>query len=243
LVHLAADDETGGDKMEFRLIYDGPLPAEKCRDRGEAGGGAVGRAKDKHHLRKSFHPQLRELWKQDPGLHEQAERFFRIDLTPHNRISYPGPGVREIVAVMPGEPGSKRYIDHIADSHVYCGNRFVPLVSQSGGFSCALDILLLRRQNPGNLVDNGDIDNRMKVLFDGLRVPKKEAELGGYSFDLNEDPFFCLLEDDALVTSVSITTDRLILPARPNEQPEDVLLIIHVTIVNPTALFAGGRLI
>lgn len=228
--------------MEFRLFYKGTLPAEKCKDTAGPGSGAVGRARDKHRLRKYFHPQLRELWKQDPGLHEQAESYFRIHVTPANKVDYPGPGVRQIVPVMRGEPLAKRYIDHIADAHVYCGNRFVPLVSESGGFTCSLDILFLRRQAPG-FGEKGDIDNRIKVLFDGLRVPKKKAELGGYSFEPDEDPFFCLMEDDALVTKVSVTTDRLIMPLESGEQIDDVLLIIHVTVVNPIALFAGGRLI
>jgi len=51
------------------------------------------------------------------------------------------------------------------------------------------------------------------------------------------------MEDDALVTKVSVTTDRLIMPLESGEQIDDVLLIIHVTVVNPIALFAGGRLI
>ncbi len=52
--------------MEFRLTHRGRLRAESCQDR--ATPGPYGRANDKHELRKLFHPQLRELWKQHPDL-------------------------------------------------------------------------------------------------------------------------------------------------------------------------------
>ena len=58
-------------------------------------------------------------------------------------------------------------------NHIVCnGNRFVPLVSKAGGFTCSLDILFLRRDDPeGPIESGGDIDNRLKVLLDGLRMP------------------------------------------------------------------------
>jgi hypothetical protein len=51
------------------------------------------------------------------------------------------------------------------------------------------------------------------------------------------------MEDDRLVTSVTVTTDRLIETIKPGENIDDVMLVIHVTVINPVALFAGGRLI
>jgi len=95
------------------------------------------------------------------------------------------------------------------------------------------------------LIDNrGDIDNRIKVLFDGLKMPKQLAELGDYAqIDADEDPFYCLLEEDSLVTSVTVTTDRLIVPLKPNQDDSHVMLIVHVTMVNPSAIFAGNRLV
>ena len=225
--------------MEFRLIYQGPLPAEKCQDKQTVGGGGYGRAKDKHRLRKHFHPQLRELWAQHPDLRKQAESlFFKV---------FPGEGDEGIVPLRKDSPpaqGAKNWVEHIADDHTRCGGRFVPLVSERGGFTCSLDILFLRRDGPGNLIENGgDIDNRVKVLLDGLRMPTVVPEMGGYGFEADEDPFFCLLEDDKLVTKISVTTDRLIVPQKAEEQINDVALIIHVTIVNPSALFTGGRLV
>ena len=231
--------------MEFRPIYKGPLPAEKYKDKGTSGSGAVGKAEAKHGLRKYFHLQLRELWQQDPGLREQATTYFHRSVTPQNYADYPGPGVVQFRPAMPGAPGAKKYIDLLADANVAFNNhRFVPLVSEKGGFTCSLDILFLRRDDPGSLVGNqGDIDNRMKVLFDGLRMPTRVEELGGLPIDADKDPFFTLLEDDRHITKVSVTTDRLITPLGPNEKIGDVLLVIHVTMVNPISVFAGGRLV
>jgi len=230
--------------MEFRLIYEGPLPAEKCEETGKRG-----RAREKQELRKHFHKQLRELWRQHPDLKRQAESDFVIITTPENMTSYPGPNYRMIYPAGLGmtaeqQSRAKTWVDHIADDHQRCGGRFVPLISATGGFTCALDVLFLRRDNPGYLIeDGGDIDNRIKVLFDGLRMPKTVNELGGLPIEADEDPFYCLLEDDKLITSVSVTTDRLIVPKRAEENVNDVILVIHVTVMNPSAVFAGGRLV
>jgi hypothetical protein len=93
------------------------------------------------------------------------------------------------------------------------------------------------------VTNGGDIDNRIKVLLDGLRMPNTDGEMGGFLIDSDEHPFFCLLEDDRLVSSISVTTDRLVTRMRAEEHIHDVLLVIRVTMVNPSALFAGGRLL
>lgn len=239
-----------GEVMEFRLIYQGELRSERCRTAAEilSGSDPSRRAEDKHRLRKHFHHQLRELWVQDVGLKEQAETYFVVvPPAPPNALSVQFPKVGQVLRpVVPHYVGAKRYIDLIADNHVRCnGNRFVPLVSEQGGFTCSLDILFLRRDAPGGVIgDGGDIDNRIKVLLDGLRMPIDVKELGGYQISpIDEDPFYCLLEDDRLITRISVTTDRLIVPKGPTEDVNDVMLVIHVTVVNPSALFAGGRLI
>ncbi len=109
---------------------------------------------------------------------------------------------------------------------------FVPLISTKMGRAFAmLDILFLRRNHPGNLISEGDIDNRIKVLFNSLRVPKGASEIGeGVGPDEGEKPFYCLLEDDSLITSVNVTTDRLLCPfSGEHSHPLiDVMLIIHV---------------
>ena len=119
---------------------------------------------------------------------------------------------------------------HAAQFH-RCGYRFVPLISTLQAKRCALDILFLRRDAPGNIVaSGGDIDNRIKVLFDGLKMVESANQLppDAAAPGLDEDPFFCLLQDDSLITEVKITTDRLLESPSPSGNVHDVELIIHV---------------
>jgi hypothetical protein len=111
-----------------------------------------------------------------------------------------------------------------------CGFRFIPLVNQRKFRHCSLDILFLRRDQPGNLIRHGgDIDNRLKVLFDGLRIPERCDELPkNCKPEPIEDPFFCLLEDDELITQVKVTTDRLFIAPTEHERLHNVVLVIRV---------------
>ena len=80
-----------------------------------------------------------------------------------------------------------------ADRYARCGYRFMPLISDwfFTGIPCSLDILFLRRDGPGSLVKHGgDIDNRLKVLFDALRMPDTCDEVCGDSPGPDEDPFY-----------------------------------------------------
>jgi hypothetical protein len=102
-----------------------------------------------------------------------------------------------------------------------------PIVRKSMHMVCDLDILFLRRGIPGRIVSSsGDLDNRIKVLFDALRVPS-EDEIRG----LHEESrgITCLLEDDELITGFRVTSDQLLEPAKDNCN-HDVHLIINVEI-------------
>jgi hypothetical protein len=74
-------------------------------------------------------------------------------------------------------------------------------------------------------------------------MPDWEGERGGLPLEDDEKPFFCLLEDDRLITALSVTTDRLLMPVETDEHVKHVYLVIHVTAQNPSALVAGGRLV
>lgn len=74
-------------------------------------------------------------------------------------------------------------------------------------------------------------------------MPFSAPEVGGYEPSQNENPFFCLLEDDALISSLNITTDRLLLPREEGESINDVHLVINVKMVDPAALFPPNRLV
>lgn len=107
----------------------------------------------------------------------------------------------------------------------------MPLITEDHGIGCGLDILFLRRDKPGGIVNiGGDIDNRIKVLFDALRIPSSDSEVVGLPSD-DPDPFYCLLEDDKLITDVRITTDRLLTAPTAQGYESDVRLIIHVRTI------------
>lgn len=190
----------GAREVEFRLIYQGRLPAASQNDK---------RTQDKHRIRKALHPQLRELWKSDRFL---SSRFLESSK---------------------GDPPRPRF-QVMADEYARCGYRFLPLVgTPAGDEACALDILFLRRDQPGDLVKHGgDIDNRMKVLLDALRMPDECQEICGEQPTEDQDPFYCLLKDDRLITEIRIVTDRLLTPAAVDENVNNVHLIINVRTIS-----------
>jgi len=114
------------------------------------------------------------------------------------------------------------------------GINFAPLVSSKISTLASLNITLLRPAPPGCMVNHGgDIDNRLKTLLDSLRMPINEKEITENISIINENPFFCLLEDDALITNLSITTDRLLTSSDPSE----TLIIINVNIRGEILVF------
>jgi hypothetical protein len=90
----------------------------------------------------------------------------------------------------------------------------------------ALPLMSLKSQT---LESGGDIDNRIKTLFDALHVPKNCSEVQGAPED-SEKPFYCLLEDDTLITGVQVRTDRLLIPIKDGQRETDVMLIVHVFV-------------
>jgi hypothetical protein len=160
------------------------------------------RSAEKHEARRQFHRQLLVLWKEHPYLLK----------------AYTSPW---------GGAEKRTIVEHLADEYARCGYRFLPLVNSKWGLGCALDILFLRRDEPGGLIRHGgDIDNRIKVLLDGLRMPQVCSEIPVLP-QQDENPFFCLLEDDSLITEINVTTDKLLLPREGNEHIHDVLLVIR----------------
>ena len=85
--------------------------------------------------------------------------------------------------------------------------------------SCALDIIFLRPEDPGSLVlQGGDLDGRMKTLFDALRIPSKQEE-DASGITPADNPLQVLLESDTLISDLSIKTRRLLGVCRPTKHP------------------------
>ena len=153
---------------------------------------------DKLVLRRHFHTQLAALWNQAPLA---AFRQKLLDST--------------------HAPAALNVLTPIQ------GFNFAPLVAAKLRLVAELDISLLRPEPPGQLVNQGgDIDNRLKTLLDSLTVPSSPNALPQNAQPMEaENPFFCLLEDDNLITRIGVTSDRLL---EPTSNPSEVIVLIHV---------------
>lgn len=157
------------------------------------------KAAHKWEIRRALHPQLARLWQEKP-----------------------------LVGAAPKLLGST--MSRSPDSIVIerDGLHFAPLVNQRLNLYAEVSVLLMRQQQHGALfTEGGDIDNRLKTLLDALRLPRgaNEARAGEAR---NGDPelFFVLMEDDALITKVSVETAQLLRPA----PPDHVLAIVGVHV-------------
>ena len=206
--------------MNFVLRYHGPLS-----------GSSKGRQEEKHRIRQTFDRQLRALCERaeqfsaalEPKLHRAALHKGRISPPRDSKRNLKGPFFWRISVG---------------------GCDFVPLVTRPHELACEIEILWLRREKPGEVVRNGgDLDNRLKSLFDGLRMPLEERELPksrrASGADPVPKPLICLLEDDALIQRFSVTTHALLDPMSANEDARDVDLILNVLVRQTYPMFAN----
>lgn len=194
--------------MEFFLRYQGPLPS---------GSGSDKRTKEKAFIRKTISPQLKDLWENHPGLKDYIPSAMQ------NEQIVKGRGL--IDRDTQGQPGPYTF-GHLS----LRGVKYIPLVVRARRWICELNITFLRRHDPGDIVTGGDIDNRLKTLFDGLRIPYDVSELPNAPENGDDERCFCLLEDDALISAVSIETERLWGPLADQARESDVDILIRVTI-------------
>jgi len=170
----------------------------------------------KHEIRRALHPQLSALWQHHPVL----------DRIKQTRVG----------DVDPSTGGFQTRFTELVNKFRKEPFRFVPLVTESLNLVCTLDILFLRREAPGSLVNNkGDTDNRIKTLFDALRYPGEPNELDGIVPQGVDETnlFFCLLEDDKLIVGYSVVTDILLKPPADRASRNHVSILLNVR-VKPT---------
>ncbi len=158
---------------------------------------ANGKPAEKHAIRRCFHLQLCDLWNHLP-LKSFSERLLREP--------------------PPNDLGVFR------NRHGYT---FAPLVCESLGLVAELNIRMLWPAAPGAIITSGgDIDNRLKTLLDALKYPSEATALPKDAVPRDdESPFFCLLEDDSLITKLSVETDRLL---EPVSCKAEVVLLVQV---------------
>jgi hypothetical protein len=97
-------------------------------------------------------------------------------------------------------------------------------VRDSLALRCGLKILFLRKEPPGRVYQGGDIDNRLKTLFDSLSVPNRDQAVD----ERSDEPIHCLLENDALITRIDVDTQRWLI--HPRASKHQVLLAIEVDV-------------
>lgn len=200
--------------MRFRLVYHGNLPASGNSPKPDSVQG----------IRDQFHPQLKLLWEthlalktlrqnaivqRDPALHRFDIRGSPF-LPQRDLELYPA-RAHEINLCEPIARGTQR---------------FMPLVRKSLDLNCELNIIFLRKEDPGALLlQAGDLDNRIKLLFDALKVPSVDAV---NSRPQKQDTTYCLMEEDSLIYRFEVDSDRLLFPE--TEKREEVYLIIEVIV-------------
>jgi hypothetical protein len=196
-------------RMKFTLVFEGPLPPN--------GGPA-----EKWAIRKYLSPQLDELWMTHPSLKDAARRRFVPRETPFSfsDIHHTADDQRPFTQV-----GSDQHIDLCREVE-RGGRKFWPLVRETFALKCNLGITFLRREDAGRVYQGGDLDNRLKTLFDSLSVPPHENQI--VKDTSIADPIYCLLEDDALIMGADVHTQRLL--ARSGAGVHDVLLLIEVDV-------------
>jgi hypothetical protein len=191
--------------MKFTLTFDGELPAN-------------GRVRDKWEIRKQFSPQLQELWR----IHPATRAITAVPYVAKGSAFLPGQLHHSI------EPAQQRSRPvpniNLCEEMQIGARRFLPLVRERIGLRCALKILFLRKEEPGRVYQGGDLDNRLKTLFDALSMPNADQIVEDGSVDL----IYCLLEDDGLITGCNIETHRLL--SRPNSSQHEVHLVVEVDV-------------
>jgi hypothetical protein len=199
-------DRPTKDVMEFRLVYSGNLI--------KAQRGSSTKFWEKHQIRRHFSDQLKTLWENHPVL-----QFYSQPLH-SERGGFADYVVRHYTTI---EEIAKQY------------EGYVPVAAASYGAVCELDVLFLRQEPPGGLINHnaggGDIDNRMKVLIDALSIPPRGSVPPRKANDPPDpQPFFVLLSDDSIVTSLRITVDRLLVPLQDPPEPSDSCVVVHANI-------------
>jgi hypothetical protein len=210
------------DFMRFRLVYDGKL---------KAAGNNNPRSAEKWALRRIFCPQLASLSVTHPIMRGVAITAKGLGA---GGVYNASPHVSVDVDITSPHEKTKNALLELVDIGGY---KFIPLVRRSLALICELDILFLRNDAPGSIVKSGgDLDNRIKTLFDGLRMPTPD-ELKVDKPDIQ--PFYCLLEDDSLISSFAVRTDRLLTDPARDEQRVLLVIDVKLTAIKLTAHNVG----
>ena len=191
--------------MEFRLTYEGKLASTRSNK-----GHLDTRWEHKHAIRRHFHSQLKKYWDLNPVLKEMMIK----------------PAVD-----FQGRQSDARHEGMLIKARNF---NWLPLVVEGSGLECRLEILYLRNGARGGLISDADIDNRMKTLIDALKAPRPKEIHDDERPSDDEEPFFVLLEDDRLITHLSVESGLLLSPTdkvhKSEAESTDARVILKVTV-------------
>lgn len=175
-----------------------------------------------HGVREQFRPQLDKLWDSKP----LKERGSVRRLKPENGDI----GIFESVS----------------------GVLFAPLITDRWDTYAELEVLLVRQNASHSVLHSaGDIDNRLKTLFDALRMPtasEVQTLLAKSPENFSaENSYNVLLQDDALVTKVSVESDRLLdtsmfAGSQPHAAPMEKMSLAIITVTIKLARTTFGNI-
>jgi hypothetical protein len=206
--------------MRFYLAYSGPL----------SGSGNKPKPDEVRDIRDQFHSQLTFLWQTHAAL-KRLRWTARVVQRPYDYI----PGMVDSPFGREDEPPVEipdGYVD-LCSPIQRGGKQYRPLVRKSLDLTCCLKIIFLRQEDPGSLVlQGGDLDNRIKTLFDAFRLPDENVEK---RYPQAQELTCCLLENDTLISGFSVSTGRLLIPE--SDRPNEVRLIIEADV---RVLLAGA---
>lgn len=200
--------------VELALIYRGSLPACQPNDQ---------KLDDKQRIRLDFSQQLEQHWASTGVLRQMLASGNFVKATLDKRKLVMGNGFGSFAQCQ---------VDVF-------GFQIHPLVCRYNGLVCHLELTLLRRSKPGSIITSAggaDIDNQLKTLFDALRMPLDDKELPGNRFGNGRgQKLFCLLEDDELITRLSVDTQMLHSMKQPNEAENyaEVMLKVNIKVQEP----------
>jgi hypothetical protein len=106
-----------------------------------------------------------------------------------------------------------------------------PIITPNLKLIAELDIQMLHPEIVG--IPRSDIDNRVKTIMDGLRCPQNEHEIGANT-PCDKGPIYTLLDDDHLITKLSVNTSHLldseIFANHAQRTPDSVFMMIDVNV-------------
>lgn len=210
--------------MKFRLTYRGPILPSQPGNPSSDSPKQQSLSEHKMEIRKAFHRQLKRLWSVHPTL-SNLQYCKNCGIENRHVSEHLGTGI---------EGHDLAFVkDYLANQFPLNEYRFAPIACRDFGVLCQVEILFLRHGDPSGTVRGGDLDNRVKTVIDALSKPTQVNQLSQKyaNPEDGETPFFTVMEDDSLVSSLTVTSDTLLEEFEyPDANGRDAMLVIAIDI-------------